>query len=142
MDDDDDEADDKDDAVENEDDDDAFAGVSDIDSSASNFGQEDVSSTVAALATTTTLSVSTTSISSSGNTSTPAAHAPTEKVTRSTSPSEWSVEDVIEFIAETDPALSIYAELFRKHVSSRIIRIQRPAAVISSDSNWIFHHFF
>lgn len=120
MDDDDDEdeeADDNDDAVENEDDDDAFAGVSDIESSASNFGQEDVSSTVAAFATTTTLSVSTTSISSSGNVSTPAAQPPIGKSTRSTSPSEWSVEDVIEFIAETDSALSIYADLFRKHVS-------------------------
>lgn len=116
-DDEDDAADENDDAVENEDDDDAFAGVSDIESSASNFGQEDVSSTVAAFATTTTMSVSTTSISSTGNVSTPAPQQPAEKVTRSTSPNEWSVEDVIAFIADTDPALSIYADLFRKHVS-------------------------
>lgn len=32
-------------------------------------------------------------------------------------PSEWSIEDVIHFIASTDPALAVHAELFRKHVS-------------------------
>lgn len=106
-----------DDAIENDDDDDdAFAGVSDIESSASNFEQEEnVSSTVAVTAT--TISTSTPSQSSSGNTNIPAILSNDGKSSRSTSPNEWSVEDVIEFIAETDPALSIYAELFRKHVS-------------------------
>lgn len=32
-------------------------------------------------------------------------------------PTEWSIEDVIQFIAATDPALAIHADLFRKHVS-------------------------
>ena len=32
-------------------------------------------------------------------------------------PSEWSVEDVIQHIAFTDPALGIHADLFRTHVS-------------------------
>lgn len=31
-------------------------------------------------------------------------------------PSEWSVEDVIQHIAFTDPALGIHADLFRTHV--------------------------
>lgn len=107
------------DAIENDDDDDAFAGVSDIESSTSNFDQEEnVSSTVAAIQAATATSTSTISISSSSNTNNIPACLPNEmKTTKSTSPNEWSVEDVIEFIAETDPALSIHAELFRKHVS-------------------------
>jgi hypothetical protein len=31
---------------------------------------------------------------------------------------DWTIEDVIQFIAVTDPALAIHADLFRKHVSS------------------------
>lgn len=31
--------------------------------------------------------------------------------------SEWSIEDVIQYISSTDPALAVHAELFRKHVS-------------------------
>lgn len=30
---------------------------------------------------------------------------------------EWGIEDVITFISNTDPSLSIHAELFRRHVS-------------------------
>lgn len=37
-------------------------------------------------------------------------------------PQEWTVEGVIKFIADTDPALAIHAELFRKHVSSIILK--------------------
>lgn len=33
------------------------------------------------------------------------------------SPSEWTIEEVIDYIAITDPALAIHADLFRKHVS-------------------------
>lgn len=33
------------------------------------------------------------------------------------SPNEWSIEDVIQFISNADPALAVHAELFRKHVS-------------------------
>lgn len=29
---------------------------------------------------------------------------------------EWNIEDVIQYITATDPALAIHAELFRKHV--------------------------
>lgn len=32
------------------------------------------------------------------------------------SPSEWNIEEVIQFIAATDPALAVHADLFRKHV--------------------------
>lgn len=32
------------------------------------------------------------------------------------SASEWGIEEVIQFITVTDPALAIYADLFRKHV--------------------------
>lgn len=35
-----------------------------------------------------------------------------------TAPSEWSIEEVIQYIAATDPALAIHADLFRKHVSN------------------------
>lgn len=34
-------------------------------------------------------------------------------------PSEWSIEDVIQHIAFTDPALGAHAELFRKHVRDK-----------------------
>lgn len=33
------------------------------------------------------------------------------------SPSEWNIEEVIQFIAATDPGLAVHADLFRKHVS-------------------------
>lgn len=31
--------------------------------------------------------------------------------------SEWSVEEVIQYITATDPALDVHAKLFRDHVS-------------------------
>lgn len=31
---------------------------------------------------------------------------------------EWSIEEVIEYITETDPALAIHADLLRKHVTN------------------------
>lgn len=31
--------------------------------------------------------------------------------------SEWTIEDAIQFITVTDPALSVHADLFRKHVN-------------------------
>lgn len=30
---------------------------------------------------------------------------------------DWSIEEVIQFITATDPALAVHADLFRKHVS-------------------------
>lgn len=33
--------------------------------------------------------------------------------------SEWTIEEVIQYIAATDPTLAIHADLFRKHVSWR-----------------------
>jgi len=32
-------------------------------------------------------------------------------------PGEWTIEDVIHFIAITDPILGQHADLFKKHVS-------------------------
>lgn len=37
--------------------------------------------------------------------------------TSSNEPAEWTIEDVIHYIAITDPALGQHADLFRKHVS-------------------------
>lgn len=37
--------------------------------------------------------------------------------TLSTEPAEWTIEDVIHYIALTDPALGQHADLFRKHVT-------------------------
>lgn len=34
-------------------------------------------------------------------------------------PSEWSIEDVIQYIAFIDPALGTHADLFRKHVRNK-----------------------
>lgn len=34
--------------------------------------------------------------------------------------SEWTIEEVIQYIATTDPTLAIHADLFRKHVSGRM----------------------
>lgn len=76
--------------------------------------EENVSSTTAAAittnTTTTTASVSL-SIAGSATRSTSASKLPVG------SPQEWTVEGVIKFIADTDPALAVHAELFRKHVS-------------------------
>lgn len=33
------------------------------------------------------------------------------------SPSDWTIEEVIQFIETNDPILAVHAELFRKHVS-------------------------
>lgn len=32
---------------------------------------------------------------------------------------DWSIEEVIQFITATDPALAVHADLFREHVSYR-----------------------
>lgn len=37
--------------------------------------------------------------------------------------SEWTIEEVIQYIAATDPTLAIHADLFRKHVSSIYISL-------------------
>lgn len=94
-----------------------LAGVSDIESTNSNYDQEEnVSSTVAAISTTTTTTtMGNSSISFAGITKIQT-NTSSETRTKSNSPNEWSVEDVINFIAETDPALSVHADLFRKHV--------------------------
>lgn len=34
----------------------------------------------------------------------------------SAEPGEWTIEDVVQYIANTDPALGQHADLFRKHV--------------------------
>lgn len=31
-------------------------------------------------------------------------------------PAEWGIEEVIQYITATDPALKVYADLFRSHV--------------------------
>lgn len=58
--------------------------------------------------------------SSTGNPSTPVSTAtgqttPPPYIQPKGQPSEWSIEEVIQFIAITDPALAIHADLFRKH---------------------------
>lgn len=39
------------------------------------------------------------------------------QIKTSKEPSEWSIEDVIQYIVYIDPALGVYADLFRNHVS-------------------------
>lgn len=40
------------------------------------------------------------------------------------SASEWVIEEVVQFIMSTDPALAVHADVFRKHVShSLLIRV-------------------
>lgn len=93
--------------------------VSDIESNVSNEDQEgNVSSTTVVAVTTNTTTTTTGSASfslSSGND----AHSSNDsrKKPSTRPPNEWTVEDVISFISETDPALAVHAELFRKHVS-------------------------
>lgn len=93
--------------------------VSDIESNASNEDQEgNVSSTTVLAVTTNTTTTTTGSASfslSDGND----AHSSNDSRQKPTTrpPNEWTVEDVISFISETDPALAIHADLFRKHVS-------------------------
>lgn len=87
-------------------------GVSDVDSTEEQ--EESVSSTTAAANTTnTTTTTGSVSQSNAGSTvlSSEASRLPIGP------PQEWSVEGVIKFIADTDPALAVHAELFRKHVS-------------------------
>lgn len=86
-------------------------GVSDIESTEDQ--EERVSSTTAAAnTTTTTTTTGSASLSFTGvATPSPGSRLPTGP------PQEWSVEGVIKFIADTDPALAVHAELFRKHVS-------------------------
>lgn len=96
-------------------------GVSDVESAGEQEQEveeeeqeENVSSTTAqAIMTTTTTTTGSASLSFTGP-ATPSSNAsrlPTGP------PQEWSVEGVINFIADTDPALAVHAELFRKHVS-------------------------
>lgn len=95
------------------------ASVSDIESNASNEDQEgNVSSTTVVAVTTNTTTTTTGSASfslSGGN----GAHSSNSSRQRPSTrpPNEWTVEDVISFISENDPALAVHAELFRKHVS-------------------------
>lgn len=39
--------------------------------------------------------------------------------------SEWTIEDAIQFITATDPALAVHADLFRKHVRTSIVHSMR-----------------
>lgn len=90
-------------------------GVSDVEST--DEQEESVSSTtVAANTTNTTTTAGSQSQSFAGLT---AASSDTSKQPIGP-PQEWSVEGVIKFIADTDPALAVHAELFRKHVSAFI----------------------
>ncbi|XP_055308369.1 polycomb protein Scm-like [Sitodiplosis mosellana] len=75
--------------------------------------EENVSSTTAqAITTTTTTTTGSASLSFTGP-ATPFTNASSRLPTGP--PQEWSVEGVIKFIADTDPALAVHAELFRKH---------------------------
>lgn len=85
-------------------------GLSDGDSAEEQ--EENVTSTTAITTTTTTTTGSTT-LSFTG----PLTPFPTASKMPTGPPQEWSVEAVIKFIADTDPALAVHAELFRKHVS-------------------------
>lgn len=90
-------------------------GVSDVDSTEEQ--EESVSSTTAAATTTnTTTTTGTTTTQCSGGSTAQQADASSKMPTGP--PQEWTVEGVIKFIADTDPALAVHAELFRKHVSS------------------------
>lgn len=91
-------------------------GVSDIESTGDQEQEENVSSTTAAAITTTT---TTTTGSTSLSFSSAARQSPGVSRMPTGPPQEWSVEDVIKFIADTDPALAVHAELFRKHVRIR-----------------------
>lgn len=89
-------------------------GVSDIDS-IEEQDDEIVTSTTAAAANTTTTTTTTgsASIAFTG----PATPTSEKAKLPAGPPQEWSVEGVIKFIADTDPALAVHAEIFRKHVS-------------------------
>lgn len=96
-------------------------GVSDAESAGEEENEEDeeeenVSSTTAqAITTITTTTTGSASLSFTG----PATPSSNQSSTLPTGPpQEWSVEGVIKFIADTDPALAVHAELFRKHVSN------------------------
>lgn len=83
-------------------------GVSDVESTEEQ--EENVSSTTAPAITTSSTTTTTTTTGTTSLTS-------TAKILPTGPPQEWSVEGVINFIADTDPALAVHAELFRKHVS-------------------------
>lgn len=85
---------------------------SDVDSAEDQ--EESVSSTTVAANTTNT--TTTTGSAYQTNTGLTVPSADTSKLPIGP-PQEWSVEGVIKFIADTDPALAVHAELFRKHVS-------------------------
>ena len=40
---------------------------------------------------------------------------------RSSEPTHWSIEEMVQHIADTDPGLAVYADLFRKHVSTTVL---------------------
>lgn len=46
--------------------------------------------------------------------------APPRPAPPSQAPSEWSIDEVIDFIAASDPGMAVHADLFRKHVSITI----------------------
>ena len=41
----------------------------------------------------------------------------------SSDPTEWTIDDVMKHISETDPALAAHAELFKRHASLILINI-------------------
>lgn len=88
-------------------------GVSDVDSTGEQ--EENVSSTTAAAITTNTTTTTGSGSLSNARSATPSSNSLTKLPTGP--PQEWTVEGVIKFIADTDPALAVHAELFRKHVS-------------------------
>ena len=47
-------------------------------------------------------------------------------------PMDWSIEEVIQFIATNDPVLAIHADLFRKHVSNFEISTKWGCKLIAS----------
>ena len=55
-------------------------------------------------------------------TSTTQSESPANRIS-STEPAEWTIEDVIQYIAITDPALGMHADLFRKHVRSIVFAV-------------------
>ena len=94
------------------------AGEEEQEDEAEEEQEENVSSTTAqAITTTTTTTTGSASLSFTGP-ATPSSNASSPRLSMPTGPpQEWSVEGVIKFIADTDPALAVHAELFRKHVS-------------------------
>lgn len=104
--------------IDNDNDNDLTIGVSDIESTEDQ--EENVTSTTAAAITTTTTTTTSTTITTGSTSQTftgPTVQSSEESRPPPTGPpQEWSVEDVIRFISDTDSALAVHADLFRKHV--------------------------